>query len=273
MRKFIYMISNVYNGRMYIGQTKNVKKRWMQHKNDLKHNNHHSKLLQEDWNIYGEEGFELIVFGDFENYNEMEIKYIKEFDTINNGYNSHEGGEQIPPIIRDEDSIWCTHSNDVIDNIINDLKYTNLTFGEIADKYGYKHPCNIGRINSGKMRRRDEVDYPIRKEDRMSDEVKYLLKNTKLSQKEIAKQLDIARSTVTMINIGANHFDEKEEYPIRNWGKDKPSPHKEIKKALKESELTIIEISKLFNVSKDVVYRINKGKAYKEDNINYPIRK
>lgn len=272
MRKFIYMISNVYNGRMYIGQTKNVEKRWVRHKNDLKHNNHHSKLLQEDWNIYGEEGFELIVLGDFENYNEMEIKYISEFDAINNGYNSHEGGEQIPPpAARNEDCIWCKYPNEVIDNIINDLKYTNLTFREIADKYGYGG--SIGRINNGELRKRDGIDYPIRKEDRMFDEVKYLLKNTELSQKEIAKQLDIARSTVTMINIGANHFDENEKYPIRDWSKSKPSPHKEIKEALKKSELTIVEISELFNVSKEVVYKINKGKVYKEDNIDYPIRK
>ena len=214
MRKFIYMISNVYNGRMYIGQTKNVKRRWQKHKQLLNNNKHNSKLFQEDWNIYGEDAFELIVFGDFENYNEMEIKYIKQFDAINNGYNSHEGGEFIPPIIKGENSTWCTHSDNIVDKVIHDLKYTDLTFKEIADKYEYDRGT-IGRINSGKVRKREDIKYPIRDIDKTCEEIKYLLKNTKLSQKEIAKQLGVARSTVTMINIGENHFDENEVYPIR----------------------------------------------------------
>ena len=42
-----------------------------------------------------------------------------------------------------------------------------------------------------------------------------MLKNTKYTQKEIAKMFDVARSCVTMINIGENHHDESIIYPIR----------------------------------------------------------
>ena len=62
----------------------------------------------------------------------MEIKLIKEFNTINQGYNSQEGGEN-PPILKDEDNFNCTHSNEIIDKIIYDLKYTDLSFLEIAN--------------------------------------------------------------------------------------------------------------------------------------------
>ena len=214
MNKYIYAISNVYNGKMYIGQTKNIEGRWHKHKSDLKNRKHHSKSLQDDWDKYGEEGFEFIIFGDFENYNEMEIKLIKEFNTINQGYNSQEGGEN-PPILKDEDNFNCTHSNEIIDRIIYDLKYSDLSFLEIAKKYGYKDSTNIGRINNGKIRRREHMKYPIREKDCIYEEIKKLLKTTDFSQKEIANLLGVARSTVTMINIGKNHFDENENYPIR----------------------------------------------------------
>ena len=214
MSKYIYAISNVYNEKMYIGQTKNIEKRWYKHTSDLKNRKHHSKSLQDDWDKYGEEGFEFIIFGDFENYNEIEIKLIKEFNAINQGYNSQEGGES-PPILKDEDNFNCTHSNETVDRIIYDLKYTNLSFLEIAKKYGYKDATNIGRINNGKIRRRDNIEYPIRDKDNTYEEIKVLLKTTNFTQREIAKLLGVARSTVTMINIGRNHFDENENYPIR----------------------------------------------------------
>ena len=59
------------------------------------------------------------------------------------------------------------------------------------------------------------MKYPIREKDCIYKEIKKLLKTTDFSQKEIANLLGVARSTVTMINIGKNHFDENENYPIR----------------------------------------------------------
>lgn len=214
MNKFIYAISNVYNGKIYIGQTKNTERRWREHKRLLRKGEHYSKLMQEDWDIYGEDGFEFIVFGDFENYNEIEKEFIKKYNSIKNGYNTLEGGENIPPIHKGEESSSCLYSEEIIDEIIYCLKYTDLSFGRISKMYN----CNqstIGRINIGKIRRRDNIEYPIREESRLYEEIIYNLKNTKLTQKEISYNLGVARSTVTMINIGKNHRQPNEDYPIR----------------------------------------------------------
>lgn len=41
---------------------------------------------------------------------------------------------------------------------------------------------------------------------------------------------------------------------------------------LRECELEIREIAKIFNVSSKTISLINKGKAYKVNNYNYPVR-
>ena len=46
-------------------------------------------------------------------------------------------------------------------------------------------------------------------------EVIELLKNTKMSQKEIGQEVGWNRSAITMINIGKNHRQENLDYPIR----------------------------------------------------------
>lgn len=53
----IYKITNLYNGRCYIGQSSCVQHRFVAHVLDLEKSKHHSKSLQEDWNRYGAGSF------------------------------------------------------------------------------------------------------------------------------------------------------------------------------------------------------------------------
>lgn len=53
----IYKIENKVNGKIYIGSSIDIKKRWIRHIWDLKKNKHHSIILQRAWNKYGEENF------------------------------------------------------------------------------------------------------------------------------------------------------------------------------------------------------------------------
>ena len=57
----IYKIVNLKNKKIYIGSSKNIERRWSEHKSDLKNNHHHSIRLQRDWNEYGENCFEFII--------------------------------------------------------------------------------------------------------------------------------------------------------------------------------------------------------------------
>lgn len=54
----VYKITNVVNGKFYIGSSKDIKDRWNSHRSDLNGNTrHHSKSLQDDWEKYGESSF------------------------------------------------------------------------------------------------------------------------------------------------------------------------------------------------------------------------
>ncbi len=54
----IYKITNKKTGKIYIGSTSNFYKRKMEHINNLKSGNDHSRYLQNSWNKYGGDSFE-----------------------------------------------------------------------------------------------------------------------------------------------------------------------------------------------------------------------
>ena len=46
----IYKIENKENGKVYIGSSKNIEKRWEAHEVGLKNKRHHNAKLQHAWN-------------------------------------------------------------------------------------------------------------------------------------------------------------------------------------------------------------------------------
>ncbi len=52
----VYMIKNIYNGRVYVGSSKNFPQRKSTHFSHLKFNKHKNRRLQKDYNRYGGRG-------------------------------------------------------------------------------------------------------------------------------------------------------------------------------------------------------------------------
>ena len=92
----IYTILNKQNGKIYVGQSIEYKKRFAQHKSDLNGGYHDNPHLQSAWNKYGEDSFEfnLLEPCDDEMMNENEVWWIDYFDSTNRdkGYNMESGG-------------------------------------------------------------------------------------------------------------------------------------------------------------------------------------
>lgn len=92
----IYIIKNLVNNKVYIGQSVDVKSRLQHHRSELRHNRHANSYLQNSWNKYGEENFEFSVLElcDEDQLDELERRYIKEYDAMDRdyGYNRESGG-------------------------------------------------------------------------------------------------------------------------------------------------------------------------------------
>lgn len=125
MKGKIYIIKNIINDKVYIGQTiQSIERRFNKHKSDYKLKKYDTKLTRA-FNKYGIENFyvELLEENIEENFlDEKEIFWIKKYDSYNNGYNSTLGGQRKnSPSKYDRD-------------IIKDLWEQGFSSGDIREK-------------------------------------------------------------------------------------------------------------------------------------------
>jgi group I intron endonuclease len=93
----IYVIENTVNGKIYVGQTGNWKKRKRDHYRSLKFNKHGNSHLQASWNKYGESSFTFKVIADnlpSQYLDDVERGLIATLRTMHKqyGYNKESGG-------------------------------------------------------------------------------------------------------------------------------------------------------------------------------------
>lgn len=100
----IYMVINLSNNKQYIGQSINIKHRFLaNHQYDFKNPNnssYNSKFYQA-LRKYGWDNFAVIILElcDKNKLDEREIYYIEKYNTFENGYNSTRGGQNWSPNI------------------------------------------------------------------------------------------------------------------------------------------------------------------------------
>lgn len=95
MNSGVYKITNIKNNKIYIGVSRNLGKRRKEHKYRLSANRHVNKLLQSDFNKYGENSFsfEILEIAPVEKLYVLEKYYIEKYDSYKNGYNMTIGGD------------------------------------------------------------------------------------------------------------------------------------------------------------------------------------
>lgn len=151
----IYKIQNLINGQIYIGQSIDIANRWVKEYNSAFNPKHpaYNYPLQKDFRQFKKENFsfEIIEECKQQELNQKEKYWIDIYDSYNNGYNQTLGGSGFHGITEEK-----------LNNIINDLENTDISFNEIALKYGI-HLATIRKINLGKYYNNSQKQYPLRK--------------------------------------------------------------------------------------------------------------
>lgn len=287
-KKYIYIIRNKINEKVYIGQAKNPDDRWKGHLsscNQLLDNS----IIHKAMNKYGHENFYMeILEGPIENYNEREKFWISFFNSISpNGYNILDGGEE-PPVRKGFKNNKSKINKDQLLEIYELLKNPHLTLKEIGSYYECS-PATIRHINQGKTYRQKDVIYPIRdfqisgEADNMLNEnqvklvVEELIKSkeTKESLRKISFKLNININQIYRVNEGASvsYRLDNVDYPIRKDLSVSLDIVQKIKNALMQGILSKQQIASKYNVSYAVVSDINSGRTHYNENLIYPLKK
>ena len=223
MKKAIYKITNTINDKIYVGQTSSPKDRWKQHRCKANKGTDIGKsAIHDAMRKMGIENFRMEIIGWYEDYNEKEKYFISLFNSlVPNGYNLMAGGEE-PPHYYGEEHHNSKYSQDVVDNIINDLLSHKYTQREIENKYNVSSQL-VTHINRGRTHRRPGLSYPIIKtskyhiNDKTFEEICYLLKNSECTCSEIGAHYGYSTSSIKAINSGTHHHVEGIQYPIRTF--------------------------------------------------------
>lgn len=91
IKYFVYMHTNKINGKKYVGISKDYKKRWRGGSGYRSQKKFHSAILKYGWQNFKHQILEKNLT--LEEAYKKEIEYIKEYDSIYNGYNVSIGGQ------------------------------------------------------------------------------------------------------------------------------------------------------------------------------------
>lgn len=219
MQWLIYAYKSKQDNKIkYVGQTSNLEYRRYKHE---KYDPYHKELVEYNYPLsrgirkYGIENYILIILEDniLEERQaiEKESYWINYYNTYNNGYNQTPGGKAPKYIKFKKETI----------EMVKKMLLEKIDFSTIQKetKISLSH---ISEINTGKRHHDNSLNYPLNSQTcgkKLSEEdiekIILLLKNTKLSQKEIGKQFDVVQAVISKINSGKSYKKDNIDYPIR----------------------------------------------------------
>lgn len=151
----IYKIENKVNGKIYIGQSRNIKRRIQKHKttafnkNNKSYNNHLYRAIR----AYGIENFIFCIIDECEisELDKRETYWINAYNSIETGYNECYPGE-----IKTENVLSIEDVSEIKSLLLHGERQSY-----IAEKFSVSQPT-ISMINCGNTWHDESCEYPIR---------------------------------------------------------------------------------------------------------------
>lgn len=259
----VYKITNIKNGKIYIGSSNCIDRRWSEHIRNLELNKHPNTHLQNSWNKYGKDCF---IFSILEYCQEIELLdreqyYIDKLKVLDDsiGYNiapyadkpflSNYGKRRVHDVnselFKGENCYFNKYTEKEILSVINMLKDGKFSYEEISIKTGIP----IGTIQS--IRYKDSWKY-LTQNIIFPDGIVMSKNNKQLNHQELLEIIQLIKDGKTNSEI-ANLY-KKDVGTINNIRIKKT--HKELTKdmifpILSKDDLSTQEIEQVIKMLKD----------------------
>ena len=187
----IYIITNDFNSKVYIGQTKRtLEERWKEHKREKCSINEHNMLIKRAILKYGEQHFKLkeLERCAIEDLNAREIYYISLYDSYKNGYNLTRGGQEGTKDLKLKDK-----QTEIVELYKEGFSLRELAKEYNVDKFTIKHILEINNISLRKTK-----TYKYSQEER-----KLIIDDSKIMPREdVMKKWNISVSYLSQLING-----------------------------------------------------------------------
>lgn len=279
----IYKITNIINGKVYIGSSNNIYRRWNEHKNLLNKNEHHSTHFQNAWNKYGKENFIFEIIEECEEniLLKREQYYMDLYSSYDNYYGYNESDIAGKPSMTQEqrdywakiaseklhgEGSWCNiYSENQIIDLINDLKTGNYSYSQLSKKHNisYDIVASVAGHASWKYLT-DGINFPKPKKSTRENvklneqDVKEII-NLILSgecNKKISEKYNVHPKTISDIRNHKTWTDLTDGIVFQKSQKEKAYDNKYKDKVIKlreETGLPYYKIAEILNISTSYV--------------------
>lgn len=147
----IYKITNINNGKAYIGQSIDIMTRWRTHKNELNRGCHHNNHLQYAWNKFSADSFDFSIIEEcsVEDLDDREKFWINKFNTFgDNGYNLTDGGREGQHV--DTLEVMCLNTKEIFTSTREAAEKYNVSISGISSCLNRRIKY-CGRINNERL--------------------------------------------------------------------------------------------------------------------------
>lgn len=266
----IYLIRNLVNQRVYVGQTsRKFSSRWKEYvtitKNLSAKKNVTAIILA--MRKYGIDNFDFSILEQCQKdqLDSREQFWINAFKAdSHNNYNQTAGGQN--KNLKSAKPLW-------FEDLVEELQHSQKTFEVLAKKYNISTNLVYG-INAGRRHYDQSLDYPLRSchaARHINLSLLCAIKDSDKTFEEIAVEYNCSISTIKRINSGnGNYRLSGYEYPLR---KIKKLDLEKIIELLSTTNLSFDNIAKITNTNYDSIRKINLGLRNFNNKLNYPIRK